>query len=280
MKECPNCKTKNKNDAEFCTGCGADLKDIPATADEWTAAAGDLLNKAKEAAATGAKKAKEAAAIGAEKVQKAVDEAEKKMEAAKAKSVSAGGWDTAVETPTYASGTGKPQKGSNILVDQSEQVVATIGNNYLQNFLSGGSVGKGIGVLTQKRFYYKGRNFSGTGKAMKSTTEEGVVSIDDIAFTMFSHTRHIGALIFAILLTVAGVVCLPIRYMEAYGLISLAAALVFYIMYFVNRMTLFIVTFPGGRFGFDIRYYPIADIRDFQRQLHLLKDHNKEGGDA
>ena len=279
MKECPSCKAKNRNDAAFCTECGADLKDVPATADEWAVAAGDFLNKAKAAATTGAKKAKEAAQTGAAKVQKAMEDADQKTEAAKAAGVSSGGWDTAVEFQTSAAGATKGR--STLFVDQSESVVSTIGNNYLQNFLSGGSVEKGVGVLTQKRFYYKGRNFSGEGKAMKNTTEEGVVSIEDITFTMFSHTRHIGALVFAILLTLVGVCLLPSGEVGGpIGMIVLAASLPFYIMYFVNRQTLFLISFPGGSFGFDVKYYPIADIRDFQRQLHLLKDHRKEGGDA
>lgn len=266
MKECPSCKTKNRNDADFCSECGADLKDVPATADEWAAAAGDFLNKAKAAATTGAKKAKEAAQAGAEKVQKAMEDADKKAEATKAAGVSAGGWDDAVDTPSYATVGDTPQKGSTILVDQSEQIVAAIGNNYLQNFLSGGNVGKSVGVLTQKRFYFKGRSYTGSGKDMKSSTQEGVVSIDDIAFSEFIYTRPTGLLLAAIVFTI-GIVTIPI-------------ALFFYIKYFTSRQTLFVISFPGGGFGFDVKYYPIADIRDFQRQLHLLKDHRKEGGDA
>ena len=60
------------------------------------------------------------------------------------------------------------------------------------------------------------------------------------------------------------------------GLLGVAAFLL--VNFFVSRKSLFIVSFPGGSFGFDIRYYPISDIRDFQRQLHLLKDHRKEDG--
>lgn len=275
MKECPSCKAKNQNDAAFCTECGADLKDVPATADEWAAAAGDFLNKAKAAATTGAKKAKEAAivgaqkakeaaATGAEKVQKAMEDADKKAEASKAAGVSAGGWDAAVETPTSVPVGGTPKKGSSILVDQSEQIVATIGNNYLQNFFMGGKVERGVGLLTQKRFYFKGKNYTGSGKDMKSSTQEGVVSIDDISFSQFIYTRPTGLLIAAILLTLT-VALIPV-------------ALLLYIKYFTSRQTLFVISFPGGGFGFDVKYYPIADIRDFQRQLHLLKDHRKEGG--
>lgn len=286
MKQCPSCETKNKNDAAFCSNCGAELKDVPVSTDDWAAAAGSFLNKAKEAAAIGAEKVREAAATGAEKAKKAMEEADKKAQAAKAAKVSAGGWDSANETQNYVpnGGGAGPQKGANILVDQSESIVSTIGNNYLQNFLSGGTVKQGVGVLTQKRFYYKGRNFSGTGKDMKSSTNEGVVSVDDITFTQFIYTRHTGLLIAGIICTV---LCLLMyAFIEAIEdelfvyifLFQIPAAIFFYIMYFVRRQTLFLVCFPGGSFGFDIRYYPISDIRDFQRQLHLLKDHRKEDG--
>ncbi len=288
MKECPSCQAKNRDDATFCTECGADLREVATQADEWSAAAKGLVNKAKEGAkkakevaAAGVQKARDAVNTGTENVQRAMDNADAKAEAAKAKNVAAGGWDTAVETQGYTPTGGTAPQGGGMLVDQSESIVATIGSNYLQNFLSGGSVEKSVGVLTTKRFYYKGRNFSGTGKAMKSTTEEGVVSIEDVTFTMFSHTRHIGLLVFAVLLTFAAIILLRAApYNPEFGAVALVGALVFYILFFVKRQTLFLVSFPGGGFAFDIRYYPIADIRDFQRQLHLLKDHRKEGGDA
>lgn len=180
-------------------------------------------------------------------------------------------------------GGGAPRGMDSIFVDQSESIVASIGSNYLQNFLSGGNVEKGVGVLTQKRFYYKGRNFSGSGKEMQSTTEEGIVSIDDITYTKFAHTRNIGTLIMAFFLAAVGLFC--VLWLAGYGgggdvvgfggLGLIAVAVFFVIRFFVNRKSLFVISFPGGSFGFDIRWYPISDIRDFQRQLHLLKDHIK-----
>lgn len=200
-----------------------------------------------------------------------------------------GGWDTAIEAQNCApSGGAAPQKSASILVDQSESIVSTIGSNYLQNFLTGGTVSKGVGILTQKRFYYKGRNFSGSGKDMKVTTEEGVVSIEDITFSNFSHTRNIGALVGGLLLAIIGSFC--VLWLAGYGgggdvvgfggLVMIGVAVFLLVKFFVTRKSLFVVSFPGGSFGFDIRYYPISDIRDFQRQLHLLKDHRKEGGNA
>lgn len=150
---------------------------------------------------------------------------------------------------------------SSLFVDQSENAAATIGSNYLQNFLINGKVEKGVGILTQKRFYYKGKNYSGSGKAVKSASQEGIVSLDDITYTEFTYIRSTGMLIAAVICTII----FPL----------ILAAAFFYIRYFIDRQTIFIVYFPGGEFAFDIRYYPIADIQDFQRQLHLLKDNKK-----
>lgn len=194
-----------------------------------------------------------------------------------------GGWDSAVnaseiQAAVPQSAGGEPKNGA--FIDQSETVVAAIGSGYLQSYLTGGGVGKGIGILTQKRFYYKGRNFAGVGKGAKHTTEEGVVSIEDVTFTKFSHTRYIGQLIMGILFALIGMLIISWPAPQSVlflGPLFLLAALAGVVMFFVNRHTLFVVSFPGGSFAFNIHYYPITDIRDFQRQLHLLKDHIKEG---
>ena len=177
-------------------------------------------------------------------------------------------------------------QANKVFVDQSETPVATIGSDYLQNFLSGGKVERGIGVLTQKRFYYKGHNFSGTGKALKSITEKGVVSIEDISFTMFKYSRHVGWLIFGAFLAVIGFYTFLMEFSTVsingsgasfpVSLIVLAASIPFFVGYFTKRQTLFQISFPGGCFVFDVRYYPISEVRDFQRQLYLMKDHIKE----
>lgn len=193
-----------------------------------------------------------------------------------------GGWDNAVEAQSVQNA-GKKSSRRDAFVDQSEEIISTIGSNYLQNFLSGGKVERGIGILTQKRFYYKGKNYSGTGKDMKSATEEGVVSMDDITFSRFVYTRPTGLLIAALLsfLVAAAIGVLAIIFYHDEWLlyvipVPVIPSLLFLIRYFTSRQTLFLVSFPGGSFGFNVKYYPIADIRDFQRQLHLLKDRLRE----
>jgi len=239
MKVCPKCSAENQDTAEVCEKCGEVLDGTVETVESDALSENDFLNKASGILSAGAKKAKEAAAG----IQKAASEG-----AAKA-----------------PKGT-EPRKNI-AFVDQGETAVATIGSNYLQNYLIGGTASKGIGILTQKRFYYMGKSFAGSGKEMESSTKEGVVDIEDISSTELSHVRHIGFLLVATLLTIAAIP-LPTA--------VLIAAIPFYVMYFVKRSSIFIIAFPGGAFAFNIHWYPIEDIRDFQRQLHLLKDKIKE----
>ena len=127
MKRCPSCSEKNPDTVSFCVNCGADLRSVAVTPDGWSAVAGDMP-------------------------QKAPDRTGRHAERSKA-SVAAGGWDAATDATYRSSPGGAPaQKGGDILVDPGETVVAAIGSSYLQSFLSGGRVSKGVGVLTEKRF--------------------------------------------------------------------------------------------------------------------------------
>lgn len=243
MKTCPKCNFENKDSSLLCENCGERLNSVSKAPTDPSATAGDFIHKAGGLLNAGAKKAQQATMDGI----------------AKAKELQ---HDAIAQRAEFA-------KQNDKFVDADEVTIATIGSNYLQNYLSGGYVSKGIGILTQKRFYFKGKNFTGSGKNVVASTQEGIVSIDDITYTMFEHTRHIGVLIFAIILTLIAVL---LKLSGVSPSIPLIAAIPLYITYFIKRQTLFLICFPGGCFGFDIRWYPISDIQDFQRELHLLKD--------
>lgn len=108
-----------------------------------------------------------------------------------------------------------------------------------------------------------------------------MVSPEDITFIRFTHTGLLGMMVLAILLAVAGAACLLFGDWDdaalAVGLCLLGGAALFLLIYFVTRSSVFLVAFPGGGFAFNVHDYPAADIRDFQRRLHLLKDRVREG---
>lgn len=281
MKQCPNCSAKNQDNAVICENCGADLKDAAITHDERSAVATNFLKKTGDVFNAGAKKAKNAAEAGTAKVKAYQAEQEAHQR--------------------------ELLKGSEKFVDQSETTVATLGDNYLQNFLLGKRIKRGAAILTQKRLYYYGKQFLGKGKTTTKDTEETVIPLEEISLTRFVHSQPIGLILFGVLLMIGGVVLVyasPLRWfmgdlayqkeMQAYGFsFSYMSLILRYLPYFfgtialggagivsiitgfARRTTLFEISYPGGRYFFNVKYYPIADMRDFQRQLHLMRDNLK-----
>ena len=249
MKLCPKCSTKNDNAVGFCKSCGESLAEVPVTQEDFSAIAGGFLNKAKEAASTGAKKAQQAAAEGAAKAKAHRQEAAAQKAEAKA------------------------MKQSEQFVDPSETAKATLGTNYAQNVLAGGKVEQDSAVLTEKRLYYKGDLFSGSGKNLMSIKGEYIVPVEDISMTSFVHGESTGGKLFGLLLILVGTGLFFV--FPPAGIVAALAGVVFLIKGFLGKSTVLEVSFPGGRFRFDVKWYPIADMQDFQRQIHLVKDHYK-----
>lgn len=108
-------------------------------------------------------------------------------------------------------------KEKNFFVSPSETVIATIGSNYLQNILDGQKVKRGYALLTEKRLYYRGKLFQGVGKHLTSTSEECIVSVEDITKTSFVHTRLTGALLCGIFLILVGIPIFAAQYSHTPG---------------------------------------------------------------
>ena len=155
MKLCPNCSTKNDNTAGFCKSCGKSLAEVPETQEDISAIAGSFFNKAKEAASAGAKKAQQVATDSAAKAK----EHRQEVTAQKAEAAAA--------------------KESGEFIDPSETTRATLGSSFAQNVLAGGKVAQDSAVLTEKRLYYKGDLFSGSGKNLMSIKGEYIVPVEE-----------------------------------------------------------------------------------------------------
>lgn len=264
MKECPKCSTKNPNDSAFCKGCGASLEGVEIAQDPTSV----FLNRAGNLLSDGARKAKEAAAIGAQKAQKAVQDGAEKMR----------------EQQNEKKATAQPQKS--MLIDPGETVIASIGNSYLQNMVGSRSVKSGFALLTEKRVYYSGQAFSGNGRG-GMITEECIIPVENITRTRFIYNQGIVRFMIGLGLAIYGGLMALFQFangpediptLVGLGMLLVGACLI--ISYFLNRSTVFEISFPGGGFTFNLKWYPIEDMREFQRQLHLVKDkanHTKVG---
>ena len=249
MKLCPICSEKNDNTAGFCKGCGASLAEVPVIQEDFSSIAGSFLNKAKDVASSGVKKAQQAAADSTAKVKEYHQAVAAQKEEAKAMK-QAGGF-----------------------IDSSETAIATLGTNFAQNLLAGGKIKQGSAVLTEKRLYYKGDLFSGTGKNLMSIKGEYIVSVEDISLTSFVYRESTGYKLFGFLLLFIGIV-LSFQ-VPPLGVIIALAGILFLIKTFLGKSTIFEISFPGGRFRFDVKLYPITDMQNFQHQIHLVKDDRK-----
>lgn len=249
MRLCPTCSTKNDNAAEFCKGCGASLAEVPISQEDFSAIAGGFLNKAKEVASTGAKKAQQVAADSAAK-------AKEHRQVAAAQKAEA-----------------KAMKQAGDFVDANETVRATLGTSFAQNMLAAGTIKQGSAILTEKRLYYKGDLFSGSGKNLMSIKGAYIVPVEDIGMTSFIYGESTGGKLLGFLLLLVGAGLLPV-FLPA-GIIAALAGIVFLVKVFLGKSTVFEISFPGGRFRFDVKWYPIADMQNFQRQIYLVKDEYK-----
>lgn len=74
-----------------------------------------------------------------------------------------------------------------ILFDQKEKIVAILGNNVVQKFLSTGVLGEGFAILSDKRLYFRGKCLYKKGKGFYTSHEEKAVDLKDVTGTGFEH---------------------------------------------------------------------------------------------
>lgn len=156
-------------------------------------------------------------------------------------------------------------KQTNQFIDPDETVIATLGTNYAQNMLSGGGVAQGSAVLTEKRLYYKGDLFLGAGKIRG----EHIVHIRDISMTSFVQRENIWFMLFGFLFVAIGIALLSKKFL---GFSCILIGIIFATAGFLGKSTILEVSFPGGRFRFEVKWSSISSMQNFQRQIHLQKD--------
>ena len=99
-----------------------------------------------------------------------------------------------------------------MFVSADEQQKAVIGGGYLDNMLRTGVLGRGFGVLTNRRLYYRGKCFYKVGGRYVKTDEDCTVDLQDITSSGFTYTRYLWLLVVAAAVLAYGIYNL---YMES-----------------------------------------------------------------
>lgn len=182
----------------------------------------------------------------------------------------------------------KIREASDIFVDPDEKQIAVLGSGYLRNLIQSGQLAKGFGVLTDSRFYYRGKGFVRMGKMLHKTDEEKTIDLQDITASGFLYSRNTILAVLSFVLTVIAIVLDIAAYDELAvswrvtdsdvallylvwigGGIVVLAAWIWFILY---KRAIYQIFFAGGTISIKASVYGSRQLHDFDRQLRQAKD--------
>lgn len=170
-----------------------------------------------------------------------------------------------------------------LFMSPNEKLVATLGNNYIQNYLHNGSVRNGFAVVSDKRAYFYGTSYTisyngrGNPNANKMSRSQ-VVDLKDVTGSGFIRMVNIGYAVLAWALVIISIFGIMLLYdieeglAVIWGLAALSALLFLIYKYYDNKLSLISIQYAGGEIAFDIRWFSGQEINNFHQQLRLAKD--------
>ena len=170
-----------------------------------------------------------------------------------------------------------------LFMSPNEKLVATLGNNYIQNYLHNGSVRNGFAVVSDKRAYFYGTSYTisyngrGNPNANKMSRSQ-VVDLKDVTGSGFIRMVNIGYAVLAWALVIISIFLIMLLYdieeglAVIGGLAALSAILFLIYQYYDNKLSLISIQYAGGKIAFDIRWFSGQEINNFHQQLRLAKD--------
>lgn len=166
-----------------------------------------------------------------------------------------------------------PANQNNGFVSPDEKVICTIGNGYAQNFFAGGVLKKGFAALTNKRFYFNGRVYTGIGFKMLKTKQ--IIDLETISGTcVLRRSNLIAWMFFAALwlLFSIGWFVSSISPAAGWGIIPLLLAVIFVVCGIFSIKYTLCVEYTGGRMAFTVGFSHFNECQNFMQQLHLAKE--------
>lgn len=178
-------------------------------------------------------------------------------------------------------------KFTRLFMNPNEKLVATLGNNYIQNYLHNGSVRNGFAVVSDKRAYFYGTSYTisyngrGNPNANKMSRSQ-VVDLKDVTGSGFIRMVNIGYAVLAWALVIISIFLIMLLYdieeglAVIGGLAALSTLLFLIYKYYDNKLSLISIQYAGGEIAFDIRWFSRQEINNFHQQLRLAKDKSVE----
>lgn len=234
----------------FCSKCGAEIKE----GESFCSKCGNKVGKQIDL--------EEIKNVAAEKLQDGMSTIQEQTEAYQAKR------KEELERESIS-------QAEDVFVDSSEEQIAVLGGGYLSNFVHGGGLTKGFGIVTNKRFYFRGKCFQKVGGQYIRTNEEKSVDLPDITSSGFVYHQNILLMVLSIVMSVATVLLMGFgSYYINVSILFMALILtaIFWGFYFLSRKCIYEIQFAGGSIAVRASQYGIRETRKFDKEIRRAKD--------
>lgn len=170
---------------------------------------------------------------------------------------------------------------SDIFINPDERQITTIRSGYIINLLHGGQLVSGVGILTDSRFYYRGKSYRQTKWMVYKTNEESIIELQNITATGFIFNRNIIIAAVAAVVTLVELVLIILGLFEPpenaveYWLVTLVGAVItilLWALYIWYRRAVYQISHAGGMIAIKISAYGMKQLHEFDRKLHQAKD--------
>ena len=250
---CPSCGAENEEDSEFCGECGARIIFGHSQAD----------NKPQAAAPVSSQRPQQQSSFSsyayANNGQQNSNSSSKSY--------------TNLENSSYSNSGSNKNIEKVDRVDKSEKVIATLGSGYISNIISNGSISSTSAVLTDKRVYCSGNMLIKDGKIWRKMKMSKIVEAVDITGTGFTYSSQVEWLAAIIIDIFLEIMILVLDMSTGFtNFLFIALAIVFGILFIVNKKTIFQIEYAGGIIGFTVNWFNPREMVNFQKQIHLIKN--------
>ncbi|MCM1187704.1 MAG: zinc ribbon domain-containing protein [bacterium] len=154
-----------------------------------------------------------------------------------------------------------------MFASEEEQLQIEIRGGSIRNLFSGGGFAKEIGVVTDKRVYYRGKSYS----CKASRKVDCTIDLQDITYTGFTYVSSPFCIVLSVIFQAAGIFLTLIYAQPAFVLVFLMGIL-FFLGYFRSKRTLYVISHGGGNIRMNVSFFGLESIREFDKKLHMAKD--------
>ena len=191
------------------------------------------------------------------------------------------GEQSAPQTRQPVSDDRQNEKFKKVFMNPKEKFVCALGNNYAQNFLAGGSLGKGFAIVSDKRVYFKGKTYEISGKKFKVKNTASTVDLKDITGTEVRTLSQVAPLALGFIFLILGSLAFVLipnakNYNMMCGFIGVLIGIIFLIVYLASKRIVLTIMFGGGGIAVPLNWYSAREGEDFQRMLRISKDNAVE----